>query len=160
MKKVGKKIAMLFLLTFYVVFFSTGCLDKKINKTDYKLDEVLKGYNWEKKGNYYTKTIMSGDKYTYYFDGKDYQNNYFSIIANNEEIQYYYANNKLKSNNCEIDFNDLEKNDNGCSEETISNYKKLIFSFDVMNAELRVTKEDLYIVESEIKNKIIHVEGN
>ena len=40
MKKVSKKIAMLFLLTFYVVFFSTGCLDKKINKTDYKLDEV------------------------------------------------------------------------------------------------------------------------
>ena len=78
----------------------------------------------------------------------------------NVELQYYYANNKLKSNNCEIDFNDLEKNDNGCSEETISNYKKLIFSFDVMNEELRITKEDLYIVESEIKNKIIHVEEN
>lgn len=139
-------------------FLSAGCFNEKINKTDYNLAELLNKAKWKKEKNVYVKTDISDNKYIFYFDNTNYENNYFSIIINEEEIKYYYAKDYLVSNKCEIEYNDLEKNNQYCSEQEISNYKRLLMSFDIMTSEIGITKEDLYILESEIDEKFIHID--
>lgn len=142
----------------FTSFFTTGCLNEKINKTDYYLGEIFEGYHFLKNQNSYILTDVMNNQYIYYFDSVDYKNNYFSIFVEDEEIKYYYAKDLLKSDGCELEEEALEENGR-CSED-ISSYRRVIFSFETMNQTLRVTKKDLYIVESEVKNKVIHVEGN
>lgn len=159
MKDNNKLHKFLFGVVPFICLCCTGCIKDKMNKSDYVLTEIFDGYKWIKEGNSYTKTIISNDKYIYYFDKNDYTKNYFSIKNDNGEAKYYYVIDLLHNDNCDVALNDLLEKNN-CNDDDITVYNRLIFSFNVMNEDMKLQKQDLFIVESDLKNKIIHIDVN
>lgn len=135
-----------------------GCSFKKINQADFKLTEVFEGFHWVKEESSYVLTDVSGAKYKFYFDSKDYHDNYFSIFVSEQEIKYYYVEGMLEDGSCNVKLLEFENGTISCDEENIKHYNHLILSFQAMTDVLKVEKEDLFITDSELGDKYIHVD--
>lgn len=148
------------LLIFCFIFLVSGCFEEKLNKTEYNLSEIYDKANYKKDNQSYIMEDVGGNKYIFYFDDKDYNNNYYMNIRvrrNNEEAKFYYHKNIFSHNNCEINVEQINGKNN-CTEEELNKMKSLTYSFNNMTSSLRITKEDLKILAKEVDNKKINIE--
>lgn len=153
-----KKIRFVLIVCF--IFVVTGCFEEKLNKTDYKLSYIFEKANYKKDNNSYTMTDVRENKYIFYFDDNDYNNNYYMNIRSkkdNEEARFYYHKDLFILDKCEINTTDKKTNDN-CNDSDINKMNSIIFSFNNITNSLGLTKEDLKILINEVDSKEIKVD--
>lgn len=148
-----------FVLILCFIFTVTGCFEEKLNKTDYKLSYIFEKANYKNDNNSYVMTDVGENKYIFYFDSNDYNNNYYMNIRvkkDNEEARFYYHKDLFVLDKCEINTKD-KTNNNNCNDSDINKMNSIIFSFNNMTASLGLTKDDLKILINEVNDKEIKI---
>lgn len=154
MKSLRKKNKII-VIAFLLFTITTGC---RVNfKENYKLTEILEGFNFIEIEGLYSSTKF-GQMHSFYFDEKNVENNSFIItFKNDSKIEILYKKGIIKYDNCLYKIeNNISKNCNNHEKKEIEQGIKI---FDDYLENMKLTKEDLSITESEVKNTIINIKN-